>query len=65
MTTIDAVHICVLQTEVELDINCDLEINTWNNDMANDMMTLDQECEAFGERMPKKTTNGNKEVVED
>ncbi|KAL5007856.1 hypothetical protein ScPMuIL_016662 [Solemya velum] len=32
-------------------------IGEWNNDMARGMMTLEQECEAFGERMPEKGDN--------
>lgn len=34
-------------------------IDEWNNDMAKDMMSLEQELEAFGEKMPDKHEKGS------
>lgn len=30
------------------------EIGEWDNKMAHGMLPLDQECEAFGEKMPER-----------
>ncbi len=42
----------------------EIVIDEWKNDMARGMMPLEQEMEAFGEKMPEKAsessiTNGN------
>jgi len=38
------------------------EIGEWSNDLANGMMTLEQEMAAFGEKMPEpKYRHGGKE----
>ena len=43
------------------------DIGEWDNDMAKNMMSLEQELEAFGEELPepRKSRNGYKNEDED
>lgn len=40
------------------------DIGEWNNEMAKDMMTLEQEMAAFGEQMPAPKYNSKRDGKE-
>ena len=49
------VVVFALQKETDVNGKKDVfsNIGDWNNDLAKDMMTLEQEMAAFGEQMPE------------